>query len=581
MTEEERLLRESIMGLSAPDVMQNMVNTDQNIMGATQQEGSFTPPVGISGFDPEFYGNVYSPAVSPDIEQPTETTRFINDPVQGLVPDINLPVAQSMNQAASQNTQKESNAFSPSGERAYNTITGLSPVEQTDAFLSGVGQGLKDLFTNPIDSISRGVKTFTDAAANYGVNAPEGTLPSIITDSIYEVTKNVDTNNLLATDARVEKGALDALKFVTGIEVDPLRDQGPSIDKISSVEGPQIQTGETGPPPALGFDSTFVGKDGKTYAIPTEGGLADRFVPTAEQLEQFKERRLTGGTTPASAVATGTTAPQVITPNVNTMQQIAGRPVAQPRASTQQIQQAPLTATQRDTQRAQGRTAGADRVGQLSQADLRDLVQGADKRATEGEKMRALQIQQRYGLGQFGKDKITPYQQAQIDAGARRSDLNEMALQTQIARMNKPKEDQLASVTAMVDRMIADGSLPSAQRSQAIQSMVGFKDGSSTGVRSMTPSNLNQISEQLRPGGILYEQGIRVDPGKIDPRTGAAEIYREKPGFELGAPDRLAVSPDLEAYLLPFARTTRQGKTVGEFEDINMRINQFSGTTAK
>ena len=39
--------------------------------------------------------------------------------------------------------------------------------------------------------------------------------------------------------------------------------------------------------------------------------------------------------------------------------------------------------------------------GGLSQADARDLVQGSAKGATEGERMRALQIQSRLGLGEF------------------------------------------------------------------------------------------------------------------------------------------------------------------------------------
>ena len=44
----------------------------------------------------------------------------------------------------------------------------------------------------------------------------------------------------------------------------------------------------------------------------------------------------------------------------------------------------------------------SDRTGGgLSQADARDLVQGSAKGATEGERMRALQIQSRLGLGEF------------------------------------------------------------------------------------------------------------------------------------------------------------------------------------
>ena len=57
--------------------------------------------------------------------------------------------------------------------------------------------------------------------------------------------------------------------------------------------------------------------------------------------------------------------------------------------------------TERDTRVAQSRTTGSSAGGQLSQSDLRDLAQGTAKNATEGQRMRALQIQQKAGLGEF------------------------------------------------------------------------------------------------------------------------------------------------------------------------------------
>ena len=57
--------------------------------------------------------------------------------------------------------------------------------------------------------------------------------------------------------------------------------------------------------------------------------------------------------------------------------------------------------TERDTRIAQGRTQGSSAESGLSQADLRDIAQGTAKDATEGQRMRALEIQQRAGLGQF------------------------------------------------------------------------------------------------------------------------------------------------------------------------------------
>ena len=68
------------------------------------------------------------------------------------------------------------------------------------------------------------------------------------------------------------------------------------------------------------------------------------------------------------------------------------------------------TQTERDTRIAQSRTQGSRSGGGLSQSDLRDLAQGSARGATEGERARALQIQQRAGLGPF-KPEMTPLQE--------------------------------------------------------------------------------------------------------------------------------------------------------------------------
>ena len=57
------------------------------------------------------------------------------------------------------------------------------------------------------------------------------------------------------------------------------------------------------------------------------------------------------------------------------------------------------------------------RGGQLSQADLRDLAQGTDPNASEGQRMRALEIQQRAGLGQFKPEKeLTDLEKREIES---------------------------------------------------------------------------------------------------------------------------------------------------------------------
>ena len=83
------------------------------------------------------------------------------------------------------------------------------------------------------------------------------------------------------------------------------------------------------------------------------------------------------------------------------------------------------TQTERDTRIAQSRTQRSSRGG-LSQADARDLVQGMARGATEGEKMRALQIQSRLGLGDFEPEKeLTELEKREIESriSAREEDI--------------------------------------------------------------------------------------------------------------------------------------------------------------
>ena len=118
-----------------------------------------------------------------------------------------------------------------------------------------------------------------------------------------------------------------------------------------------------------------------------------------------------------------TPAPQSVAPQTGTgvaeeiaSGQPAGQPAAQPASALSDFERESLarearlaerdrlpgeTQTERDTRIAQSRTTGSSAGGQLSQSDLRDIAQGTAKDATEGQRMRALEIQQRAGLGQF------------------------------------------------------------------------------------------------------------------------------------------------------------------------------------
>ena len=77
------------------------------------------------------------------------------------------------------------------------------------------------------------------------------------------------------------------------------------------------------------------------------------------------------------------------------------------------------TQTERDTRIAQSRTQRSSRGG-LSQADARDLAQGMARDATEGERVRALQIQSRLGLDQFEPEReLTDLEKREIESQIR------------------------------------------------------------------------------------------------------------------------------------------------------------------
>ena len=109
------------------------------------------------------------------------------------------------------------------------------------------------------------------------------------------------------------------------------------------------------------------------------------------------------------------------------------------------------TQTERDTRLAQSRTQGSRLGGGLSQSDLRDLAQGTAKGATEGQKMRALEIQQRAGLGPFKPEQT----ELQRDFTQRRIDL----LDKQLANAGiVPVEDPvLDPETGVFMQLYSDG----------------------------------------------------------------------------------------------------------------------------
>jgi hypothetical protein len=167
--------------------------------------------------------------------------------------------------------------------------------------------------------------------------------------------------------------------------------------------------------------------------------------------------------------------------------------------------------------------------------------------------------------------------------------INDLARGIQMGETPKaPTADKLSQATTMVDRMITNGQLSPDKRNAAIQKIVGVGslDGSSgsgsagaAGAGVIGSAEFDRVSSQLQEGGSLYNMGIRVDPSVVDPLTGAAQIYREKPGLEFGPPERLPVSQELMQQLLPYARSVRQGGTMTQdFANMGMQVNQFAGS---
>tara|TARA_R110001632_G_scaffold97363_2_gene203913 strand:- start:1432 stop:2046 length:615 start_codon:yes stop_codon:yes gene_type:complete len=198
---------------------------------------------------------------------------------------------------------------------------------------------------------------------------------------------------------------------------------------------------------------------------------------------------------------------------------------------------------------------GQDFGQRLTRGELNDIAEGGKPGARPSVVGRMLQLQQRYGLGQFAPK--TPA---------------------------RPPVDKLSQATTMVDRMIQNKTLPPGKRNAAIQKIVlGSMDSSGaagSGAAGVIKSaEFSRIASQLQEGGALYNMGIRVDPSEVDRSTGAARIYLEDDGGFFGASSKKPVSQELIQYLLPYARAVRQGGTMTQdFTGIGMQMNQFSGS---
>ena len=95
---------------------------------------------------------------------------------------------------------------------------------------------------------------------------------------------------------------------------------------------------------------------------------------------------------------------------------------------------------------------GQDFGQRLTRGELNDIAEGGKPGARPGAVGRMLQLQQRYGLGQFAPK--TPA---------------------------RPPVDKLSQTTTMVDRMIQNGQLAPGKRNAAIQKIMGVGSMDSSG----------------------------------------------------------------------------------------------------
>ena len=445
----------------------------------------------------------------------------------------------------------------------------------TSAFFKGLGQGLMDVVKDPIQAISDATGFYSDPIANYMAGA-EGGLPKMTMDAI---PNNINLPTL--TKEKVAEAGLTGMEFVSGKDIAPggynfkaetlnSLNNGMNIDQAAVMNAlPSLQQGQAGSPQA-----NFVNR------MSSGQPLTDSEIAAARQFASSKGFAFdprTGYSTPSTvnqAVsgdssmvmaqdAQGRMRPQSTYEQESQARQmriggtgtLTGDSAAREARLMSQMRQPGESQTSADTRRAQSRTQGSVPRGQLKQSDIRDLAEGLGRYASTGKKARALEIQERFGLGEF---------------------------------QQKPGVDKLAQATSTVDRMIKMGQLDESKKNAAIQKLVGLgsnvgedvgKDGGSAGAGVIGSAEFDRVSSQLQEGGSLYNMGIRVDPSTVDPLTGAAQIYREKPGFEFGPPERLPVSQELLQQLLPYSRSVRQGGTLmQDFTDRGMQVNQFSGS---
>lgn len=528
MDEEERLLRESIMGQNPMMEEQPILNTDDALMGGlglgatgfaaqTGRAPTLTPQGPLSPFAQQVAANDAARLAAQNrlslIGTGTSTSGVTNSrlvPGTSIVPTGQAPATTGSTSITAPKGSPTASSFdytvnkqprSLGTSSAISNITSnilkgiigtpslvLNPNEFADSTLSGqnirafqAGLDLpfpdapgSELLTKtnnvPFDPIMDDAerivdqipsRTVADVIAEKNTRGPDATFTeselremdairniaqmdtkrreSNIANSKSTLAQGINELGTVTDDQRAAQEFLNERAERSGTTatdiITPFQDQAQLTADLFT--DPNTASGQFVP------RATFRLPDG-TIVQEDEGG--NRRQISAEQLRQFEQDMASTGQDSIVGLGRGGDAgviksfnrPMGVEETQARLQEVAGAPtireiqeqsVDQPGAvseevqQVQQVQQAPQAGTQRGTQSASGRTQGGStqsKVGQeLSQADARDLVQGLDKNATEGEKMRALQIQQRYGLGDF-KPRETELQR---DLTQRRIDL--------------------------------------------------------------------------------------------------------------------------------------------------------------
>jgi len=536
------------MGLSGPSAAQVLQFT----------EGQRTDPAGID-YSSQVLPNANDVALT---QGPDLSGAFSEQPM--MVTNVDL-----MGNPLREQPSVEQIRFDSRPDRLASKELG----ENTAGFFRGLGQGLMDVVKDPIQAISDATGFYSDPIANYMASA-EGGLPKMAMDAI---PNNINLPTL--TKEKIAEAGLTGMEFVSGKDIAPggydfkaetLRslggfpantlNNGMTMNQAAIMNAlPNQSQGQAGSPQANFANRMSRGQpltDGEvSSAMKFAKSMGTTFDPElGYSRTPYLESQ--GLMNPGSTYEQDSQARQM---RIGGTGSLTGDSAAREARLMSTMRQPGESQAEADTRTAQSKTQGSVPKGQLKQSDLRDIAQGLGRYASTGQKARSLEIQQRYGLGQF---------------------------------QQKPGADKLAQATSTVDRMIQNGQLSPEKKNAAIQKIMGVgsldgADGSGSagaaGAGVIKSAEFDRVSSQLQEGGSLYNMGIRVDPSQVDPNTGGAMIYREAPGFleglKPGPRERLPVSPELIQQILPYARSVRQGGTsMQDFTDRGMRINQFAGS---